>query len=236
MENNQNNQSNQKKTLILSIIGILVLVIAVVGVSFAMFTFSGTGVKENILRTGTISVDFDTATKQNKIEITNQYPESDATGANPTDTSNETTFTVEGSWGSSPMTVNYEVGLSDISAGSTLTAQYVKFNFQKNGSYVKGSATTGVTVASIASTAGPKPLISSYYITNGTLTNGDLTDTFKVKAWVSDAYDLPVDAANSDTENGGSKVITQQDGSAKHIKTSKSETFSFKVKVVAEQA
>ena len=132
MENNQNNQSNQKKTLILSIIGILVLVIAVVGVSFAMFTFSGTGVKENILRTGTISVDFDTATKQNKIEITNQYPESDTKGADPTDTSNETTFTVEGSWGSSPMTVNYEVGLSDITPGSTLTAQYVKINFQKN--------------------------------------------------------------------------------------------------------
>ena len=46
--------NNNKKTLILSIIGILVLVIAVVGVSFAMFTFSGTGTKENVLKTGTI--------------------------------------------------------------------------------------------------------------------------------------------------------------------------------------
>ena len=38
-----------KKTLILSIIGILVLVIAVVGVSFAMYSFTGTGSKTHLM-------------------------------------------------------------------------------------------------------------------------------------------------------------------------------------------
>ena len=232
-------ENNNKKTLILSIIGILVLVIAVVGVSFAMFTFTGTGTKENILKTGTISVDFSDETKGNKIEITNQYPEDDTTGI--ADENNDTTFEVKGDWGSSPMTVNYEVGLSDISAGTTLTDQYVKVQIMKNGTPVKGTATEGVTIASFASDAGPKNLITSYYVTNGTLQNqsgqtAHLSDTFTVKAWVSDAYDLPTDAANSDTENEGTKAIPQADQSAKHIKTSASETYSFKVKVVAEQA
>ena len=50
---------NNKKTLILSIVGILVLVIAVVGVSFAMYSFTGTGTKENVITTGTVSMSFD---------------------------------------------------------------------------------------------------------------------------------------------------------------------------------
>ena len=51
-------EDNNKKTLILSIIGILVLVIAVVGVSFAMYSFSGTGTKQNVITTGTVSMSF----------------------------------------------------------------------------------------------------------------------------------------------------------------------------------
>lgn len=236
-------ENNNKKTLILSIIGILVLVIAVVGVSFAMFTFTGTGTKENILKTGTISVAFSDETEGNKIEITNQYPEDDTTGI--ADENNDTTFTVQGDWGSSPMTVNYEVGLSDITTtpatGATIGDQYVKVQIMKGSEYIKGTATTGVTIASFAADHGPLNLIDSYYVTNGTLQNeagqtAHLSDTFTVKAWVSDAYDLPTDAANSDTENQGNLTIPQQDGSAQHKKTSASETYSFKVKVVAAQA
>ncbi len=231
--------NNNKRTLILSIIGILVLVIAVVGVSFAMFTFSGTGTKENILKTGTISVSFDNTTSGNKIEITNQYPESDATGM--ADANNQTTFTVQGDFGgNTTMSVDYEVGLSDITTtpatGATISDNYVKVAIQKNSTYVKGTASGGVLISSFAADHGPKNLIDSYYVTNGTLTNGDLTDTFTVKAYLADTYDLPTDAANSDTENGGNLTIPQQDGSAQHKKTSKSETYSFKVKVVAAQA
>ena len=152
-QQNQDEQNNHKKTLILSIIGILVLIIAVVGVSFAMFTFTGTGTKENILKTGTITISFDDATEDNKIEITNQYPESDTTGM--ADTNNETTFTVKGDWGTSPLTVNYEVGLSDVTPGATLTNQYVKVAIKKGSTYVKGSATGGVAISTFAADAGP---------------------------------------------------------------------------------
>ena len=226
-------ENNNKKTLILSIIGILVLVIAVVGVSFAMFTFTGTGTKENILKTGTISVKFDDTTENNKIEITNQYPEDDATGM--ADTNNETTFKVEGDWGSSPLTVNYEVGLSDIVPGATLTDQYVKVAIQKNDTYVKGSATGGVLISTFATAAGPKGLITNHYVTNGTLTNGHLNDTFKVKAYVADTYNLPDDPTKSTAPEVTGGTVNNNSG-AFHQKTSKSETYSFKVKVVAAQA
>ena len=51
MENN--------KTMILSILGVLVLVIAVVGVSFAMYSFSAQGTKENVITTGSVSLSID---------------------------------------------------------------------------------------------------------------------------------------------------------------------------------
>ena len=231
-------ENNSKRTLILSIIGILVLVIAVVGVSFAMFTFSGTGTKENILRTGTVSVAFDSTTENNSIEITNQYPEDDTTGM--ADTNNETTFTVEGDFGgNTTMSVNYEVGLSDITttpaSGATIGDNYVKVAIQKNSTYVKGSAAAGVLISSFASDHGPLNLIDSYYVTNGTLTNGDLTDTFTVKAYLADTYDLPDDPANSTSPEVSGGTVSNNSGTL-HKKTSKSETYSFKVKVVASQA
>ena len=49
---------NNKKTLILSIVGVLVLVIVVVGISYAMFSFVGDGTKENVITTGSISVNY----------------------------------------------------------------------------------------------------------------------------------------------------------------------------------
>ena len=158
---------------------------------------------------------------------------------------NTTTFSVQGDWGRMPMTVNYEIGLSSIQHGTTLTDQYVKVAMSKDGTYVKGSASTGVTIQSFASTAGTLSgtTIADHYVTNGTLqnegtveANHNLADEYVVRDWVSDAYDLPTNASQSDTENEGNLAIAQQDGSASHKKTSGAETYSFKVKVYALQA
>ena len=231
-------ENNNKKTLILSIIGILVLVIAVVGVSFAMFSFTGTGTKENIIKTGSITVNFDDNTIDNKITIDNKYPMTDAVGTAQND--NSTSFTVEGDWGTQPLTVRYEVGLSDITPGATLTDEYVKVQITKDGSYVKGTASTGVAINDFASDVGPLNLIDSYYITNGTLQNEtgqteNMADTFVVRTWVSSDYDLPNDASKSTSPEVASGQVNNNSGTL-HKKTSGSETYSFKVKVVAQQA
>ena len=49
---------NSSKQVLLSVLGIAVLVVAVVGVSFAFFTYSKTGEKNNTLTTGNIFFNF----------------------------------------------------------------------------------------------------------------------------------------------------------------------------------
>ena len=67
------------------------------------------------------------------------------------------------------------------------------------------------------------------------MNNGNLTDTFTVKAYVSDAYDLPADTANSTSPEVSGGTLNNNSGSL-HKKQTASETYSFKVKVVAQQA
>lgn len=213
---------DNKRTLILSIVGILVLVIAVVGVSFAMYSFTGTGSKQNVIQTGTVSMSFD---PDNSFNVTNQYPMSDAKGIAQTD--NKATFGVTADWGSSTMTIGYDLGITNITAGETLTAEYIKVALLDGEGNVivgtkdgDGALTGGVTVASLATTAGPNSLITTYGLTGGTLTQTGQTDNYTILAYVADNYDLPTDTANT-VENVK--------------KTTKSETFSFKVGVSAAQ-
>lgn len=69
---------NSSKQVLLSVLGIAVLVVAVVGVSFAFFTYSKAGEKNNTLTTGSIFFDFSEGTA---ITLTNQFPVSDAVGS-----------------------------------------------------------------------------------------------------------------------------------------------------------
>ena len=59
--NNDNVRDNSSKQILLSVLGVAILVVAVVGVSFAAFTFTGTGTKENRITTGTISMTYSEA-------------------------------------------------------------------------------------------------------------------------------------------------------------------------------
>ena len=215
-------EKDNKRTLILSIVGILVLVIAVVGVSFAMYSFTGTGTKQNVIQTGTVSMSFD---PDNNFNVTNQYPMSDAKGIAQSD--NKATFGVTGDWGTSVMTIDYDLGITNITAGDTLTADYIKVALLDGQGNVKvgtkdgdGKLTGGVTIASLASTAGPNNLIATYGLTGGTLATSGQTDNYTILAYVSNEYNLPTDADNT------------VDGVRK---TTKSETFSFKVGVSASQ-
>lgn len=217
---------NNKKTLILSIVGILVLVIAVVGVSFAMYSFTGTGTKENVITTGTVSMSFD---PDNNFVVTNQYPMSDAKGV--AQEANKADFGVTADFSNAAMTINYDLGITNIQAGETLTAEYIKVALlDADGNVIVGThgeettdLTAGVTIASLQSKAGTNNLIQNHALTSGTITASGQTDNYTIIAYVSDAYDLPTD----DAQVGSG--TTQQ-------KATKSETFSFKVGVSAAQA
>ena len=227
-------EDNNKKTLILSIIGILVLVIAVVGVSFAMYSFTGTGTKENVITTGTVSMSFSKGS--NNFTLQNKYPMSDATGIAQDD--NRATFGVTATWGSSPLTINYDLGITNITPGATLTEDYIKVALLGSDGTVivgakdgEGNLTSGVTIASLKTVKGPNNLITTYGLTGGTISTSGATDNYTILAYVADNYNLPTDKANTTTDNGGtaSRDLTSK-------KTTASEEFSFKVGVKAAQA
>lgn len=235
-------ENDNKKTLILSIIGILVLVIAVVGVSFAMYSFTGTGTKANVIQTGTINFDVDTASPDGSFEFTNKYPMTDAQGVAQTGDANNANIKIDADWGSAPMTINYDLGL-EFTEGTTLKAQHIKVALlDGDGNVVVGTTkgttnlTGGVTIASLASVAGPNNLITAYGLTGGTITQKS-TINYSIKAWVSDQYDLDskVDAANTTSDQDASGTLDDASGTL-HKKQTASDTFKFKVVIKATQA
>ena len=231
----EKDNNDNKKTLILSIVGILVLVIAVVGVSFAMYTFTGTGTKTNVIKTGTISLTFGDstatgATEENYFELDGTYPMTDATAATQED--NYADFSVNADWGSADMTIYYDLGI-EIQGTPTLNPQYVKITLTDGTGAVVNNI-QNVTLSSLASTAGPNNLITTYGLTGGTFTNSVKAANYRIRAWVSDQYDLAIDHANSTNPEDSDGTLNNQSGIL-HKKSTASETLSFKLKLVASQ-
>jgi len=209
----QSNIRNKQVVVSLFVIG---LILMVVGISYAMYTFTGTGTKENVITTGQITVEF---AEQNNILIQNRYPETDTVGIASTDEKSQMTFTVSSNI-AGVATVNYAVGLAEIEEGATLTEDYIKINLTKNGSAATGfTTTTGNTIKSFENETF-SDLIPSHVIARGTV-SGTQTDTYTLKAWIHEDYNLPT----TDTSSG--KV---------HSSTTTSEEFSFKIKVAGTDA
>jgi len=70
--------SRNMQEIIISIIAILILIVAVVGITYAVFTYTGVGTKENKISTGELSFSYYEAT--NGISIVNAEPIDDSLG------------------------------------------------------------------------------------------------------------------------------------------------------------
>ncbi len=241
-------EKSNKKALILSILGVLVLIIAVVGVSYAMYTFSANGSKENVITTGIVKINFDNSDlnfdgqegndASGTINLTNQYPMTNDAGLAQTNTDNILGFTVSAEL-SGKIKIVYDLGIdSGFVAGKTLTAQYIKVALYeyKDNQPVLVTATPR-TIKEYESNAGVKGCMDSYVLTNDSFEGSGEGSTLQkknyiVKAWVSDDYKLPVDPETG-TTNESDKP---QQGDVTHESHTESETFTFKIKLVAEQA
>lgn len=219
--------TENKKTLLFSVLGVILLLVVVIGVSYAMYTFSANGSKQNVISTGTVSVSYAEASTINLEKV---YPSTDAEGAKGVEGAKDLVFTVTSTVSNATTKINYEIALANVTNGTAttnpLTENYIKFNLKKGDAYVPGlgSADTGVLVSSIKGNHGTlvgtdgSKLITEYYLTSGTLT-GNAAETYTLRAWVADTYVLPTDGnttANGTTTN-----------------TTKTDTFKFGVKVVA---
>lgn len=201
MENN--------KTMVLSILGVLVLVIAVVGVSFAMYTFSATGTRENTISTGSVSLTF-SADQQQLFALDNEYVKTDAQGL----ASEGKTFSLTSALNGT-MNVAYEIGFTEVTQGTKLTDSLVMVNIKDNNdNYLMGSASAGATINSVKANVGFDQtaidnmitgnaaastgkvlansfLLNEYVFDKGTI-NGTtgVNKTYTIKAWISDQYQL----------------------------------------------
>jgi len=224
--------SENKKTLVLSIVGVLVLVLVVVGVSYAMYTFTGTGTTENVITTGSISVELDpevspvtgvTIDKQT-ISLSNQYPMTDVEG---TQSSEVLRFYVAATLSGST-TINYEIGM-DKDANSTLEDSEVKINLSKragtaDATWLYGTVNTGELVSTrIAAAKGTlaDTTITSYLLDKGSFTQTGII-TYEMKMWVDENYELPI-------------VSDPTPNDKQHSNSTTPEGYSFKIKTYATQ-
>lgn len=101
MEHKESNDQNVKK-IILSVVVVFLLILAVTLTTYAFFTYSRTGEKNNQLVTGRIRLVFEDG--ENNINLTNQFPTADADAVLFTSSGSDvavTNFTVSGYAGSS---------------------------------------------------------------------------------------------------------------------------------------
>ncbi len=240
-------EKSNKKVLILSILGVLVLIIAVVGVSYAMYTFSASGSKENVISTGVVVINFDDTDldfnddevddASGTINLTNQYPMTDTVGMEQDDPNSLLGFTVSAKL-SGNIKIVYDLGIADdFTPGTTLTADYIKVALYEYQDGELSLIDSQHTIKELETSAGAEGCLEKYVLTNGEFTgSGETTEQKKhyvVKAWVADTYDLPT-VPTGGTSN--TQENTLEEGDVTHESHTTSETFTFKIKLVAEQA
>ena len=205
-------QTNIRNKHIVASLFVIGLILMVIGVSYAMYTFTGTGTTENVITTGQITVAFE---EQNNILIQNRYPETDTVGLASTDEKSQMTFTVSSDI-KGDATINYAIGLTDIVEGATLKQNNIKIYLTKNGSVANDfTENTGRTIKSFEGYSVTNYL-DSHVIAQGSVT-GTNVDTYTLKAWINENYNLPT----TDTSSGNA-----------HSSSSTTETFSFKLKAI----
>jgi len=192
--NNDNVRDNSSKQILLSVLGVAILVVAVVGVSFAAFTFTGTGTKENTISTGTIAMTYSEDT--NGIFITNALPTEDEAGKVLNGDKQTFDFTVSSTISGSA-TINYEIAaVKDKS--STIADSDVKLYLEKktgstHTSVMEPKAYSALTEASdIGTPAGAMVLYS------GTHTSTTV-DNFRLRMWLASTATTQADAVQTYT-------------------------------------
>lgn len=193
--------NNNSKQVLLSVLGVAILVVAVVGVSFAAFTYSKTGVKENIITTGTISMSY--SEPENGITLSDAVPMQDSNGMTLTGQNNTFDFSVTATIsGSGSTTINYAI-TAVTEPDTLLTDEYVKVYLTNSSDTATTNFTGGAkkvsTLTKTSSDASGAP-DGQFILESGTFTAGR-TDQYKLRMWVS--ADYPVDQQNVDPDGEG---------------------------------
>ena len=144
--------SNSSKQVVLSIVGVAILVVAIVGVSFAFFTYTRTGGGTNLIKTGTLVFKFEDGSS---INLTNQFPMSDANGLKLSGTNNVCNFTVSGTSTSGAVTYTVYGVQGDASTDETKTVRFTDSQIKAN---ISATLPTGYTFTSATGASAAKTI------------------------------------------------------------------------------
>ena len=174
---------NSSKQVLLSVIGIAVLVVAVVGVSFAFFTYSKTGTANNTLTTGSIFFNF---TEGNRINLTNQFPMTNAQGEGLTTATNGAlTFSVVG-YDTSGKGIEYTVyafpGDAEVGKNRFKDSE-IKLNLEAPASVVTNNYSTSKVVGTDGSLTGGVVLATGKI--TATSSTAQQTDAYTLRMWIN---------------------------------------------------
>ena len=177
------------------IILILILLIAIIGISYAAFSYTGTGQKLNTITTGAISMEYVEST--NVISMNNALPTTDATGKRLSNSGEYFDFTVKSSIAGNT-DINYEIAAKEEN-GNTFNGKNVKFYLTKvnsDGSEEEAMPpkTYSEDPTSNVYTGRPSDMMSLFV---GNLNQqGDTEIKYRLRMWVDENY-------NPQNDNGG---------------------------------
>ena len=154
-----------RRQLTLTLVSILAVTMVSIGTTFAMFTVSSKSAEYNVIKTGTLTIDF--SSSSSTIGLNNALPMSDSSGLAQTGN----TFTIKNT-GTLP--ANYTVSLID---DKDMITQDNCIDKQLDKSYIKYSIDN--TTAKLLSD-------STESLITGTLNVGE-SKTFTLKLWISDS-------------------------------------------------
>ena len=177
-------------------IGVSVFIlIVVIGISYAAFTYSGLGKKENKITTGAITMSY--TESSNTISINNALPTTDNTGKTRKNTGEYFDFTVKSSI-TGNTDINYEIAAKE-EMGNTFSGNNIKYyltTVDGNGkeTEVMAPRTYYEEPSGNVYTGRPADMMSLYI---GNLNQqGDTTINYRLRIWVDENY-------NPQNDNGG---------------------------------
>ena len=179
----------------LVIILVIVLLIVVIGISYAAFSYTGTGQKLNTITTGAISMEYIEST--NVISMNNALPTTDSTGKKLLNSGEYFDFTVKSSI-TGNTDINYEIAAKEEN-GNTFAGKNVKFYLTKvnsDGSEEEAMPpkTYSEDPTSNVYTGRPSDMMSLFV---GNLNQqGDTEIKYRLRMWVDESY-------NPQDDNGG---------------------------------
>ena len=185
---------NKKKDFILILI-VFILLIAIAGISYAAFSFAGTGQKLNTITTGAISMEYVEST--NVISMNNALPTTDSTGKSRLNDGEYFDFTVKSSI-TGNKDINYEIAAKEEN-GNTFDGKNIKFYLTKvNSDGSEEEAMPPKTYSEVTSgngyTGRPSDMMSLFV---GNLNQqGDTEIKYRLRLWVDESY-------NPQNDNGG---------------------------------